>query len=793
MKDTKDFQERYNRWKNGERYWDIRGVELPKYDIADKDTNNTAYVYQRSDGTYYSTPTNGGAFIEDITPVLKRNLSDESTWDFVGSNTGRRYNTQYTDEQLKQIAQEQFQNSEMIPWIDRAGNKHRDVNVKGLSPADPIMSFALESVAGAPVYNKVFQIGKNLTGNLVKDFARDFGYTKFGNWTRNKILSSQLNKNIKNWDGTVEMQYFNSPNNWYRWTETPEIEGIREVGKNVTTRDAVDINVPSNNWRTAAMDNYSKSKEGYWYKADIPDEDMPLSEYLNYLKNNTNKAIGSDKKYGSAHGNKSQASYGKPWDGGLSTSGIGQLGLLEGQAGIQIPFGKTRTSFKLTPIEKVPIGGRVGFSTGEMPMDNLGWFTKLPNGRFKYNGQVLPYKRIEILENQGKGRYQFDKPTYQIYTGPKHDISEIINQFGHVKLKNLLNIQNEALKNIPNGTIARHRLENQKWHPTDWNTFLHTRDVYKRALQYGYPGEALFPALMHDAGKLWTGNGHGPYGASIVRQIFPRTSKDQIQAIYGHMQDNPTNQLTRLVKGVDIKETNPFRTQWIMQKLQDSGIKDQFNVIPYVDDVYQLSPIKGSIFDNYNNYIYKLLNRNPEYGDIYIKEGKKLTTVGQFNPNTENSLIFYNDPYPLNTAVHEAISHKTDNLVENELTSKFIPKTDINYVNVPTSTYYTDLADVNGKGWFRDNTYEDWREMRATLNELRSMRRNIDDVSDSELLLDIGSVNGYGQKYFQLLRQLDKSSRKKWLSKFRTAYKYLPVSIPTIQTLNKNDSYEKEK
>lgn len=613
MKDTKDFQERYNRWKNGERYWDIRGVELPKYDTAEKDTNNKEYIFQRPDGTYYSSPTNDDAFTEDVSPVLKRNLSDASTWDFVGSNTGRRYNTQYTDEQLQQIAQEQFQNSEMIPWVDRAGNKHRDVNVKGLSPADPIMSFTLESVSGAPVYNKVFQVGKKLTGNLVKDFARDFGYTKFGNWTRNKILSSQLNKNIKN-------------------------------------------------------------------------------------------------------------------------------------------------------------------------LDKIGGFYP------KFTEKVL-----NIKPKNSNGRYQFDEPTYQIYTGPKHNISEIINQFGHVKLKNLLNIQNEALKNIPNGTIARHRLENQKWHPTDWNTFLHTRDVYKRALQYGYPEEALFPALMHDAGKLWTGDGHGPYGASIVRQIFPRTSKDQIQAIYGHMQDNPTNRLTRLVKGVDIKETNPFRTQWIMQKLQNSGIKDQFNVIPYVDDVYQLGPIKGSIFDNYNNYIYKLLNRNPEYGDIYIKEGKKLNIVGQFNPTTKNSLIFYNDPYPLNTAVHEAISHKTDNLVENELTSKFIPKTDINYVNIPTSTYYTDLADVNGKGWFRDNTYEDWREMRATLNELRSMRRNIDDVQDSELILDIGSVNGYGQKYFQLLRQLDKSSRKKWLSKFRTAYKYLPVNIPTIQTLNKDDSYEKEK
>ena len=34
MKDIKNFQERYNRWKNGERYWDIRGVELPKYNTG---------------------------------------------------------------------------------------------------------------------------------------------------------------------------------------------------------------------------------------------------------------------------------------------------------------------------------------------------------------------------------------------------------------------------------------------------------------------------------------------------------------------------------------------------------------------------------------------------------------------------------------------------------------------------------------------------------------------------------------------------------------------------------------
>ena len=146
-----------------------------------------------------------------------------------------------------------------------------------------------------------------------------------------------------------------------------------------------------------------------------------------------------------------------------------------------------------------------------------------------------------------------------MYTGPQHDISEVINADGSINLRNLLNIQNEALKHIPGGTIARHRLENKKWHPTDWNTFLHTRDVYKRALQYNYPKEALFPTLMHDAGKLWSGDGHGPYGASIIQQIFPKASKEQIQAIYGHMEANPNAQLTRFVKGVDIKEPNQFR------------------------------------------------------------------------------------------------------------------------------------------------------------------------------------------------------------------------------------------
>ena len=165
-----------------------------------------------------------------------------------------------------------------------------------------------------------------------------------------------------------------------------------------------------------------------------------------------------------------------------------------------------------------------------------------------------------ISPSKKQKRLQLSQPTYQVYTGDKHKISEVIDDRGNVNLANLLKIQNEALYNVPGGRLARHRLENPDWHKTDWNTFLHSRDAYQRALQAGYPNEALFPTLMHDAGKLWAGDGHGPYGASIVKQIFPDATDEQIMAIYQHMDKVPESAIGKLVKGADIAENNPFRT-----------------------------------------------------------------------------------------------------------------------------------------------------------------------------------------------------------------------------------------
>lgn len=165
-----------------------------------------------------------------------------------------------------------------------------------------------------------------------------------------------------------------------------------------------------------------------------------------------------------------------------------------------------------------------------------------------------------ISPSKKQKRLQLSQPTYQVYTGNKHKISEVIDDRGNVNLANLFKIQNEALSNVPGGRLARHRLENPDWHKTDWNTLLHSRDAYQRALQAGYPNEALFPTLMHDAGKLWAGEGHGPYGASIIKQMFPDATDEQIMAIYQHMDKVPESSMGKLVKGADIAEDNPFRT-----------------------------------------------------------------------------------------------------------------------------------------------------------------------------------------------------------------------------------------
>lgn len=534
-----------------------------KFQKGTDDEEAQSNIYEDG-GRYFSGPNINNADVE-VSPYIQRLPDDKSTWDFI-DKAGNKYTTKYSDDQLRELYGKNIPDSEFYDWVDKSGNKHHQMKIIPVSPVDPVGEMVVEGAVGAPLFKGAGWAGTQ----FLNDVARDFGYTKFGNWLRNRILSKSLNKNVESWDGTVGSEYFNSPYNWYRWTETPEIQSIRRTGKNTTTTDIDGIGGTPDSWRTDAMDNFSKSKEGYWYKADKLPDDASIRELKNYVKN-PNKNIGFAKKYGSAHGNRSQGAYGRYWDGSLSTSGIGHLGLLEGDVGTKIPVGINRKTFVEKPIENLIPGSRIGFKTGEMPMDNLSWFEKLPNGRFSYKGLVLPDKRIDLTPKfdfkrvYSQPRMQFDEPTYQMYTGRRFNISDIINKDKSINIDKLKEAYREALKNIPNGYTPQHRLENTKWHKTDWNTFLHSRDAYRRALEFNYPDEALFPTLMHDAGKLWTGDGHGPYGASIIKQMFPDATDEQIMAIYGHMTQEPYGMLGNLVKGADIRTPNKFRDEGLRQ------------------------------------------------------------------------------------------------------------------------------------------------------------------------------------------------------------------------------------
>ena len=67
MRNIKDFQARYDRWKNGERYWDIRGIDLPRYDTGDKNTVIT------DDGSVFNVDPSaiGARNLEVTTPEVE--------------------------------------------------------------------------------------------------------------------------------------------------------------------------------------------------------------------------------------------------------------------------------------------------------------------------------------------------------------------------------------------------------------------------------------------------------------------------------------------------------------------------------------------------------------------------------------------------------------------------------------------------------------------------------------------------------------------------------------------------
>lgn len=423
-----------------------------------------------------------------------------------------------------------------------------------------------------------------------------------------------------------------------------------------------------------------------------------------------------------------------------------------------------------------------------------------------------------ISPSKKQKRLQLSQPTYQVYTGDKHKISEVIDDSGNVNLANLFKIQNEALSNVPGGRLARHRLENQDWHKTDWNTFLHSRDAYQRALQAGYPNEALFPTLMHDAGKLWAGDGHGPYGASIVKQIFPDATDEQIMAIYQHMDKVPESAMGKLVKGADIAEDNPFRvfkqdSNILKQNSNQNGLSNgktlsdkikqgYFNYtkgqeiplnfdgnyfrvtknIPQVmsegDTGFKNFPVGEYYSENIDDYYKNVMQ--PLFGKQGIDQEMRLPRGIITVPENDVEWKGYFDRYSgipyikakavngnlidairggqfNSTYLHEAASHGTDFKIPNGLKEQY------RFENFLPSDYKWKPSAKDSK---------DWEEYRATMNQVRhrlldtehlindkypsgkELEKAIDNRQMDLIMANFDVANGYGADYYNAYKDL---------------------------------------
>ena len=210
----------------------------------------------------------------------------------------------------------------------------------------------------------------------------------------------------------VNQDYFKDPTKFYRIGATPEKFSIEYAGENIVSGSAKDLGkvTPADTFRRTVTKNSriqpgKGANEGYWV--------------LSPEQSNT-KTTDLIQKVNSSHGGETQASAGTLWKGGLNSDSRFPTVIFEGtmpetvRASWNSTLGKSigRSTFVRQPSENLPIGTRLGFKTGEMPIHSTSSFveTSPGSGKFFYNGEIIPENRIFSPQ-------QFSKSNGKTYLG----------------------------------------------------------------------------------------------------------------------------------------------------------------------------------------------------------------------------------------------------------------------------------------------------------------------------------------------------------------------------------------
>ena len=210
----------------------------------------------------------------------------------------------------------------------------------------------------------------------------------------------------------VSKDYFKDPTKFYRIGTTPEKLSMEYAGENIVSGSAKDLGkvTPADAFRRTVTENSriqpgKGANEGYWVLAP----EQSNTKVTNLLQ-----------KVNSSHGGETQASAGTLWEGGLNSDSRFPSVIFEGTmpetvgASWNSTLGKSlgRSTFIRQPSENLPIGTRLGFKTGEMPIHSTSSFveTSPGSGKFFYNGEIIPENRIFSPQ-------QFSKSNGKTYLG----------------------------------------------------------------------------------------------------------------------------------------------------------------------------------------------------------------------------------------------------------------------------------------------------------------------------------------------------------------------------------------
>lgn len=219
-----------------------------------------------------------------------------------------------------------------------------------------------------------------------------------------------------------------------------------------------------------------------------------------------------------------------------------------------------------------------------------------------------------------------------------------------------------------------------------------------------------------------------------------------------------------LLGQVDLRKMNNPITKLIYKQIGDFNLN------------YPETPIgTGIVKDEFEQAINKAKNPWLYYSD------EVTGTAGYYNPRSDANFINLRNNKPeeiMSTAVHEGISHTTDDAMPFFVRDK-----------------YNDLLksiDINS---FKNNSSKLWYELRATLNEMKyqlspkgnydELKEKLSGMSAEEFTDRLESINDYGKDYVRGIYMSDLvPGQKPPVSRFKKAILTLPATLPFINKGN---------